>query len=106
MDVRVPRGIYARHVFWGLIVGGAALLFCARYLVLPPLRDEPVLNAGALLDKVLEDMLSAVLVAGILTAVLSYFAPEPAADDVVDIVAAKDRGPRLRAAHATTREWW
>jgi hypothetical protein len=106
MEPRVPRGIYGRRVFWALIVGGALLLFAARYLALPALRSEDVLKASDLLDQVLEDMLAAVLVAGVLIALLSYFAPEASANGVVEVVAAKDRGPRLDRARSNTRLWW
>ncbi len=63
------------------------------------------MKAGKLLNQVLEDMLAAVLVGGVLTAVLSFLAPEPRAEDAVVIVAAKDRGRRLDAARANTRMW-
>lgn len=105
MEPRVPKGLYGRRVFWGLIVGGALLLFCARYLALPALRHEPVLRASHLLDQVLEDMLAATLVAGILTALLSYFAPEATPDGLVEVVPAKDRGLRLATARQQTRDW-
>jgi hypothetical protein len=69
-------------------------------------RDEDVLRAGDLLDRVLEDMLAAVFVAGVLTALLSYFAPEGVPEDTVDVVPVKDRGLRLARARAGTRQWW
>jgi hypothetical protein len=106
MDFRVPRGIYGRRLFWAFVIGGALILFGLRYLALPLLRDEDVLTAGQLLDQVLDDMLAAILVAGILTALLSYFAPEADTRSVVEVVPAKDRGPRLAQFQANTRQWW
>jgi hypothetical protein len=75
-------------------------------LALPTLRGEDILTAGKLLEQVLDDMLAAVLVAGTLTALLSYFAPEPNSEAVVEVVAAKDRGARLSRAQTKTRKWW
>ncbi|MGN6815472.1 MAG: hypothetical protein ACTHK3_05225, partial [Solirubrobacterales bacterium] len=106
MELRVPRGIYGKRVFWGFVIGGALLLFALRYVVLPTLRGEDLLTAGALLEQVLDDMLAAVLVAGALTALLSYFAPEADPDGMVEIVPAKDRGLRLAQHQANTRQWW
>jgi hypothetical protein len=106
MEFRVPRGIYGRRLFWGFVVGGALVLFCVRYLALPLVRNEDVFTAGRLLEQVLDDMLAAVLVAGLLTALLSYFAPEADVDSAVEIVPAKDRGPRLVRYQADTRQWW
>jgi hypothetical protein len=106
MELRVPRGIYGRRVFWLTIVLSAAVLFSIRYFLVPKLRGDAILQAGDLLDQVLEDMLAAVLVAGVLTALLSYFAPEPQMENAVEVVPADDRGPRLKQARAETRIWW
>ena len=102
----MPGGIYRRRMFWTLLVGGAGLLFLVRYLLLPAIRGEPIPAAGDLLDQVLDEMLTAILVAGGLTALLSYFAPEAKSEDAVEVVAAKDRGPRLAGGRADTRRWW
>lgn len=106
MEPRIPRGIYGRRIFWTIIVGGAILLFGARYLALPALRGQHVLSAGDLINRVLEEMLAAVLVAGVLTGLLSYFAPEADARSTVEVVAAKDRSPRIRRARVGTRQYW
>jgi hypothetical protein len=106
MELTVPKGITGRRLFWFLVFGGAALLFSIRYLALPALRGEEILRASELVNQVLDELIAALLVGGLLTVLISYFAPDSDVRDSVDVVPARDRGPRLAENQSKTRQWW
>jgi hypothetical protein len=104
-ELRIPVGRHARRVFWSVVIGACVVLLVARFFAIPALFDAKTPAISDVLDQSLGDIISTVLAATVLSAVVLWLSAPSRKPSDLTVVHPKDIGPKLEEHLSTTRTW-